>query len=84
MSRLQFKYDPTYTKLYVVIKKEAIAKEHFKNPKTEKTAEVKTVQETRGLTKQKPTKTITNITDEIVNTYIKENLETVTDYVFKK
>ena len=33
-----------------------------------------------GLKKQKPTKTITTITDDIVNTYIKENPEIVTNY----
>ena len=32
-----------------------------------------------GLTTQKPTKTVTNITDENVNTYIKENHEIVTN-----
>ena len=32
-----------------------------------------------GLPKQKPTKTITNITDDIVNTYIQENPDTVTN-----
>ena len=34
-----------------------------------------------GLPKQKPTKTITNITDDIVNTYFKENPETVTNHL---
>ena len=34
-----------------------------------------------GLPKQKPTKTVTNITDDIVNTHIKENLETVTNHL---
>ena len=32
-----------------------------------------------GLPKQMPTKTITNITDDVVNAYIKENPETVTN-----
>ena len=31
-----------------------------------------------GLPKPKPTKTITTITDDIVNTYIQENPDTVT------
>ena len=34
-----------------------------------------------GLPKQKPTKTITHITDDIVNTYIHENPDTVTNYL---
>ena len=34
-----------------------------------------------GLPKQKPPKTITNITGDIVNTYIKENPEIVTNYL---
>ena len=37
-----------------------------------------------GLPKQKPTKTITNITDDIVNTHIKENPGTVTDNLRNK
>ena len=31
--------------------------------------------------KQKPTTTITTITDDIINTYIKESLEIVTNYL---
>ena len=34
-----------------------------------------------GLTKQKPTKTITHITDDIVNTYVKENPGIITNYL---
>ena len=34
-----------------------------------------------GLPKQKPAKTITNITDDIVNTYIKENPGTITKHL---
>ena len=45
----------------------------------ETTTEVKTVKEPPGLQKQKTTKTMTNITDDIVNAYIKENPETVTN-----
>ena len=45
--------------------------------KDETTTEVKTVKEPPGLTKQKPTKTITNITDDIVNTYVKENTQII-------
>ena len=33
-----------------------------------------------GLPKQKPTKTITHITDDIVNTYIQGNPDIVTNY----
>ena len=53
----------------------------FQESKTEATADIKTIKETPGLTKQKPIRTITNITDEIVNTYIKENLGIVTTYL---
>ena len=51
--------------------------------KTEATTEVKTFKEKEppGLPKQKPTKLITNITYEIVNTYIKANPGTVTNYL---
>ena len=62
-------------------KKRGYCKGAFQESKTETTAEVKTVKDTPGLTKQKPTKTITNITDEIANTYIRENPETVTNYL---
>ena len=34
-----------------------------------------------GLPKQKPTKTKTNITEDIVNTYIQENPDIVTNYL---
>ena len=65
-----FQYDPTYTKIYSQIK--GYCKGAFQEEsKTETTAEVKTVKEQPGLTKQKPIKPLTNITDEIVNTYIK-------------
>ena len=36
---------------------------------------------TPGLPKQKPTKTITNITGDIVNTYIQENPDIVTNHL---
>ena len=47
----------------------------------EEPQEYKTIVKEPGLPKQKPLKTITNITDEIVKTYIKENLESVTSYL---
>ena len=54
----------------------------IQGPKTEEEVKVKINpprEQAPGLVK--PTKPITNITDEIVNTYIKENLGTLTNYV---
>ena len=62
-----------------MMKQSGYCKGAFQESKTETTAEVQTVKETPGLTKQKPTKTITNITYEIVNTYIKRSPEVVTN-----
>ena len=55
------------------IKKEDIVKEHFKNTLNNKLKEKLNKKGPPGLTKQKPSKRITNITDETVNGYIKEN-----------
>ena len=75
VSWLWFKYDPTYINIYSQKRgycKGAIQEEVKEEVKEETTAEVKTVKEPPGSPKQKPTKTITNITDDIANTHIKE------------
>ena len=78
MSRLQFEYDSPYIKIYS--QKRSYCK-GVQEVKEETAAEVKTVKEPPGLPKQKPIKTITNITDDVVNAYIKENPETVTNHL---
>ena len=67
MSWLWFKYDPTYMK--ISSQTTGYCKGTFQeHVKEETTTEVKTVKEPPGLPKQKPTKTTTNITDEVVKT----------------
>ena len=83
MSRLQFEYDPTYINTYS--QKSSYCKGTFQEEaKEETTAAVKTVNYPPGLPKQKPTKTITNITEDIVNTYVRENPGIVTNYLMNE
>ena len=79
MSRLQFKYDPTYTKIYS--QKRGYCKGAFQEEVKEEDSEVKTRKRATWITEAEANKTITNITDDIVNTYIKENPEIVTNYL---
>ena len=76
MPRLQHTLNSAYTKIYS--QKNDTVKEHFKKKLKNM---LKKEKEPLGLPKQKPTKTITNITDDFVNTYIEENPDTVTNYL---
>ena len=67
--------------LNYIHKERGYCKGAFQESKTETTAEVKAVKEPHGLPKQKPIKTITNITGDIVNTYIRENPDIVTNHL---
>ena len=81
MSRLQSFDDPAYTKIYSFIKKGYCKGAFREEVKTEGKTEVKKEKEPPGLTKQKPSKPITDITDEIANEYIKENTDTLTNHL---
>ena len=66
--------------LTYIHEKEDIVKEHFKK-KLKKKLKKEVTKEPPGLLKQKPTKTITTITDDIVNTYIQENQDIAGNYL---
>ena len=72
MSRLQFKYDPTYINIYSQIRS------YCKGAVQEVKEEVKVKVNSR---REQPTKSITTITDELVNTHVKENPEIVTNHL---
>ena len=77
MSRLKFEYDPTHSNIF--IKNEATyCNGAIQESNTEEEIKVN-IKQPLGLVK--PTKSITTITDEIVNTCIKENPDIVTNYL---
>ena len=82
MSRLWFKYDPAFTKIFSYKKRNyckgvATESETIQEEPEDQIID-KTYSQPPGLQKQKPTKTIDTITGEIVRLYIEENLGIVT------
>ena len=89
MSWLQLEHDSPHIKIYSQKENRAYCKGEVKGEvkdevKEEVKEEVENLKEPSGWPKPKPTKTITNITDDIANTYVNENLETVTNYLRNK
>ena len=72
---MPFKLDTAYINIYT----QQIVLQRSNSRKPEPTTDIKIIQGPPGLVK--PAKSITSITEEHVNTYIRESPEAVTNYV---